>query len=131
VHPDFFAEYARAREIGWDALAEQQLERTRNIDPEHANSRKVEVDYVKWYLSKVAHRRYGDKLQVDQNISGSIAIDVLISQQLLTPANLEKLSEEEIDVWQRALATVPKLLAPAPTGQLIEGTYSRAAGSDQ
>jgi hypothetical protein len=123
AHPDFYAEYARAREIGWDSLAEQQLERTRDIDPEHANSRKVEVDYVKWYLSKVAHRRYGDKLQVDQNISGSISIDVLISQQLLTPANLEKLTEDEIDIWQRALSTIPKLLAPASTGQLIEGTY--------
>jgi hypothetical protein len=128
ANPSFEHEYAHARSVGWDVLAEQQLERTRDIPADLANSRKVEVDYVKWYLSKVAHRRYGDKLDVNQQISGPgggpVQMDLLLQNQLLTPANLAKLNEAETQAWLTALSTIPKMLQAAPSaiaGPVIEG----------
>jgi hypothetical protein len=38
----------------------------------------------------------------------------LLHTTLLTPENLVKLAEDEVEVWRKAIATVPKLTAPEP-----------------
>ncbi len=64
----FGVQYARARNIGLDELADRLLEvagdKTRD-----SGCRRVEVDALKWYLSKMAPKRYGDRMQ-QQEISG-------------------------------------------------------------
>jgi hypothetical protein len=40
-----------------DAFADRLLARAADVPPELANSRKLEVDTGKWYLSKIAARR--------------------------------------------------------------------------
>lgn len=76
----FAAQYARARDLGLDALAEDilsiadtpqvgqktvskatGLEVTEGDMIEH---RRLQVDARKWYLSKVAPKKYGDKLAI-------------------------------------------------------------------
>jgi hypothetical protein len=79
------------------------------------------VDTGKWYLSKIAARRYGDRIEVKNEITGPgggpIVIDVLVNV-LLTPANMEKLSDVEVEAIRSAAA---KLALPAPAEQTIEG----------
>jgi hypothetical protein len=101
----FASQYARARDIGLDVMAERALEiaatpakaykvkRTRVVgavatdgddDPElgteiestsgdAVDRSKLHVDTLKWYLSKLAPKRYGDKIQVEH--SGNVSIE--------------------------------------------------------
>lgn len=55
------AQYARAREIGFDAVADEALEIADKVN-EDAQSRRVRVDTRKWLLAKQAPKRYGDKM---------------------------------------------------------------------
>jgi hypothetical protein len=76
----FAAQYARARDLGLDSLAEEiiaisdtpvtgqktvskatGIEITEGDMIEH---RRLQVDARKWYLSKVAPKKYGDKLAI-------------------------------------------------------------------
>ena len=74
------AQYARARDRGLDALAEECLriadtplegttEKTNALGTEVTkgdmfNHRRLQVDTRKWYLSKLAPKRYGDRLEL-------------------------------------------------------------------
>lgn len=85
----FAAQYARAREIGLDAMAEEMLaiadttqEGTTTTSKEWGEEiktgdmlehRKLRVDARKWYLSKLAPKKYGDKLEIDAKVDVSLA----------------------------------------------------------
>jgi hypothetical protein len=56
----FFADYTRARDIGLDARADR-IERRFMSEPDTARARLI-FDHDRWYLSKMAPKRYGDKL---------------------------------------------------------------------
>jgi hypothetical protein len=90
-HDGLADRYARARETGWHAMAEETLEiaddgandwMARNKpgdggydhNGEHSQRSRLRVDTRKWLLSKVLPKVYGDKL--DLNHSGSIAKDL-------------------------------------------------------
>lgn len=55
--------YARARASSMDAIADDamQIADDPEIDPNH---KRIMVDSRKWFLSKLAPKRYGDKLAV-------------------------------------------------------------------
>lgn len=79
--PDFSEQYATSRDCGLDAMAEETLEiaddgtndwmKRQNkdgstvdvVDSEHINRSRLRVDTRKWYLSKLAPKRYGERLQ--------------------------------------------------------------------
>jgi len=78
----FAPQYARAKDMGLDALAEEiieisntPVEGTRTKDNvltgvtvetgDMIEHRRLQVDARKWYLSKLAPKRYGDKLEVE------------------------------------------------------------------
>jgi hypothetical protein len=79
-HPDFVAQYARAREAQADHFADEILEiaddgtndwtTRRNgddeeyevVDHEHISRSKLRVDARKWLMAKMAPKKYGDKL---------------------------------------------------------------------
>ena len=84
----FGPQYARAREIGYDCMAEELLQiadtpslgvktvTKPNGDIETTlgdmtDHRRIQIDARKWMLSKMLPKRYGDKL--DLNHSGRIA----------------------------------------------------------
>jgi hypothetical protein len=85
----FAARYARAREAQMEALAEDILEISddasrdiqtdeegrETVDHEHIQRSKLRVDSRKWLMSKLAPKRYGDK--VDVGVDGSITIQVV------------------------------------------------------
>ena len=75
----FFAQYARARDTGLDAMADETLEISDNasndwmerhgeeeagwvVNGDHVARSRLRVDTRKWYLSKLAPKRYGDKV---------------------------------------------------------------------
>jgi hypothetical protein len=80
----FYAKYARARDIGLEHHAELILKLADEIRPgqrtvskatgmevtelDQVERSKLQIDARKWYLSKIAPKRYGDKLEVDQTI---------------------------------------------------------------
>ncbi len=77
----FSPQYTRARDIGLDALADEMLEiadttqvGVRREDSEEGykevredmlGHRKLRVDARKWYLSKLAPKKYGDRLATE------------------------------------------------------------------
>jgi hypothetical protein len=78
----FAARYAFARQLGLDAMADELLEiaddgsgdfiidanGNRIPNNEHINRSRLRIDTRKWYLSKLAPKRYGEK--VDLNVGG-------------------------------------------------------------
>ena len=49
--------------------------------------RKLKIDARKWYLSKVAPKKYGDKIEVDQKIEGNLDVNVVETVQIYLPDN--------------------------------------------
>ena len=65
----FAAQYAHAREIGYQNLADELLEIADNLGGEWGRDR-LRVDTRKWLLSKALPKVYGDKQQIEH--SGSL-----------------------------------------------------------
>lgn len=68
-HPEFLNHYTRAKEQQADASSEDITEiadevRRGLIDPQAA---RVAIDAYKWTASKLKPKKYGDKLDIDQN----------------------------------------------------------------
>lgn len=59
----FATQYMRARDIGYDAQAEQiqEIADDKSDDP---RSRAVRIDARKWILAKMRPKRYGDRLEL-------------------------------------------------------------------
>lgn len=77
----FAAQYARARETQMDALAEDIIEIADDsgfdahvvdgravVDGEAINRARLRVDARKWLMSKIAPKRYGDKMTMDGDL---------------------------------------------------------------
>lgn len=74
----FFAQYARAREVGIDAMVDEMLslafDETGDVDDDgkwsHANVQRsrLKTDVIRWYVSKIAPKRYGEK--IDHTVGG-------------------------------------------------------------
>jgi hypothetical protein len=75
----FFAQYARARDIGWDVRAEGLVDEAKKATPENYNCVRLAVDTEKWLVSKMKPRTYGDKLAVGGDEGGS-PLKVVISK---------------------------------------------------
>lgn len=81
----FAAHYTRARDLGLDSLAEEILEiantpqvgtktttkatGTETTEADMIEHRRLQVDARKWYLSKLAPKKYGDKLDVTAKVT--------------------------------------------------------------
>jgi hypothetical protein len=129
-HPEFAVQYARSLQAGIDALGEQTRDDSlATISPENVPLARHRFDVARWYIGKRSPKKWGDKVQAE--ISGPegapISLDIggLLHTTLLTPENLEKLSDAEAEAWQVAIGSVPKLLAPARTAdqKTVDGKY--------
>lgn len=57
----FSAQYEASRNLGLDCMADEVLDIADNDDGD-AQSRRLKFDARRWYLSKLAPKRYGDKV---------------------------------------------------------------------
>jgi hypothetical protein len=86
----FAARYAHARDLGLDAMSDELLEIADDgtndymdtedgpkLDGEHVQRSRLRVDTRKWYLSKLAPKRYGDKLELEHKGQVDIAATIL------------------------------------------------------
>lgn len=90
----FFSQYSRARDIGLDCLADLTLEtsgtpvigevRTQKSDGtveiktgDTVDRSRLHVDTLKWYLCKLAPKRYGDRLHQEHSGPNGDAIRVI------------------------------------------------------
>jgi len=65
-HEDFAKSYARARERQQEFYAAQVIEiADTEPDPQRARNR---MDARKWYASKVAPKKWGDKIEIDAKV---------------------------------------------------------------
>lgn len=86
----FAAQYARARDVGLDCKADELLAvastpvvATKEVSKpltgteittgDAVDRSKLHVDALKWYLSKLAPKRYGDKIAIEH--SGNVSIE--------------------------------------------------------
>ena len=73
AHPEFSQQYARAREGQADAHVEEMLDVARQAvnakSSEEVQGYKLLVDTLKWRASKMKPRSYGDKLQLEAEVS--------------------------------------------------------------
>lgn len=67
---DFAAQYARVRERAWDQRAEEAVENAKNA--EDAAKGRLAFDAERWYLGKMAPKKYGDKVQTEH--SGTVTL---------------------------------------------------------
>lgn len=79
----FAAQYTRARDMGLDALAEEIIEiadepagtlDNGGTDTGDVANRRLRFDARRWYLSKLAPKKYGER--VDQNITGGLSLTI-------------------------------------------------------
>lgn len=88
----FRQQYARAKEAQVEALAEEILDIADDgsndwmlrkhgeddavevVNGEHIQRSKLRIDARKWLLSKLAPKKYGDKLDADVSVSGGLEI---------------------------------------------------------
>ena len=106
-HGEFLEQYACARELQADTLFDEALEIAdatsedwittedgkKILDHEHVQRSRLRVDTRKWAASKLAPKRYGDKLQHTGDGGGPIRVR----------PDLSKLTDEELDVLERIL----------------------------
>ena len=87
----FAAQYTRAREQGLDELADQVIEIAddQTLD---ANARRVMMDARRWYLSKLAPKRYGERTEHLLTVTHDVAA--------LPTAELERLVALHRDTLQ-------------------------------
>ena len=73
---DGFSErYERALDLGFDARADRILDIADGIDVQDESlfRSRLRIDAYKWYLSKRAHKKYGDRLHTElSNPDGSL-----------------------------------------------------------
>lgn len=91
--PSFAAQYARAREVQADVIADEMFEiaddgsndfmlikrgeeEVEVVNHEHISRSKLRVDQRKWWLARVAAKKYGDKIEVESN--GTLDVKVTI-----------------------------------------------------
>ena len=60
----FASQYARASQIRMDCLADEILEIADNASSENVQAARLHVDTRKWLMSKIAPKRFGDKLDL-------------------------------------------------------------------
>ena len=71
----FRGSYALARGLAADALVDEMLSIADNVD-EDPQSRRVRIDTRKWLASKLAPKKYGDKVELEHSGGHNITITI-------------------------------------------------------
>lgn len=81
----FFAQYTRARDIGLDCRADRVIEEARTASD--AGLGRLRFDADRWYLSKLASKRYGDKIDVTGEMTHKVT---RIEREIVHPQNTDR-----------------------------------------
>ena len=78
-NPDFFQEYARARSKQADTFADMVM--TEAFNSHDAQIGRLRIDALKWTASKLAPKKYGDKVEVEQTGSTNFKISFAVPER--------------------------------------------------
>lgn len=78
-YEEFGANIARAREEQADYYLDKQIEYTELATGDDYQLRKFQADNLKWVASKLRPKKYGDKLEVKNEHSGSVTVEATLS----------------------------------------------------
>lgn len=98
-HPEFSESYARARARQADTLASKVLDEA--MSSHDAQIGRLRIDALKWTASKLAPKKYGEKVEVEQTGTANFKLSFSVPDRN-TQDSLKELS------------------APAPVPQLID-----------
>jgi hypothetical protein len=76
---EFCANIARAREEQADYYLDKQIEFTELATGDDFQLRRFQADNLKWVASKLRPKKYGDKLEVKNEHSGSVTVEATLS----------------------------------------------------
>lgn len=78
----FYTQYARARDIALDKMADEIID---IADGEgDAQTKRIRFDARRWYLSKLAPKRYGDRQQIEHLVpTQKYDVDDLTDEELM------------------------------------------------
>jgi hypothetical protein len=104
----FYPQYAKAREVGYQAMADEVLEicddgkndwmerqdeedqRTYVLNGEHVQRSRLRVDTRKWLLSKALPKVYGDKITQEHTGAGGGPVQIeRVERVIVDPANTD------------------------------------------
>lgn len=137
-NPEFSSQYAKSRDRGLDSMAEETLEiaddgtndwmEKRNADgstyeavnTEHIQRSRLRVDTRKWYLSKLAPKRYGDSARVEHTGADGKDLPAIGVTDILESARLIAFALESAARMQRT---------PGDGAKVIEGTSAAGAAN--
>lgn len=75
AHPEFGEQYARARERGYQLLADEIMDDVSVTSPMDVPAARLKFDAKRWMLSKMLPKVYGDKLDVEHKGSVAVKLD--------------------------------------------------------
>ena len=87
-NPEFSAAYTRARAKQADTLAERVLDEA--FSSHDAQIGRLRMDALKWFASKLAPKRYGDKVEVETNSQQNFKISFSVPDRT-TSGGLQEL----------------------------------------
>lgn len=88
---DFATKYARAKDIGLDERAEKLAD---DMDAETDVSRaKLKFEYGRWYLSKLAPKKYGDKTLLGSDPENPLPAAVTLDASKLSTEALREVTQ--------------------------------------
>lgn len=91
-YPEFSAQYAHAREVQADALADEILEiADSETDPNRA---RVMIDARKWLAGKLRPKKYGDRVALDHKVDGNQPMQININVTPTVPPPLDAIEGE-------------------------------------
>lgn len=74
---EFSAQYARAREVQADVLADEMIE-IADTEPD-PNRARVMIDARKWLASKLRPKKYGDRVELDHKVDGNQGMQINVN----------------------------------------------------
>lgn len=107
-HPIFSVQYNEAKDVGLEVRAEE-IEEIANTMPDIQRAKLV-TDVMRWNMSKLKPKRFGDRLDIDQKHSGKIETGVsekdkaemlaLLNDQKSTwTSNWRHQTRADVSVW--------------------------------
>lgn len=90
----FRGQYARAREMQADYLADLIQETALASTPETAHSDRVKIDAFKWTASKLLPKRYGDKIQ-HTGADGEGPVETTLNITFVRPGQVPRIDAVE------------------------------------
>ncbi len=87
-HKEFAEQYAQAKEEATEAkleelddIGDEAIQASRMVDPKASGAivqaYRLKADNIKWYMSKIKPKKYGDKLDLDAKVDGNLSINLV------------------------------------------------------